>query len=230
MLDAQLERASKAEAAERERIVRDLARQPTKVMDALVQILHTPNSAYQSLSVQVLKAIGYPDNIRALPTLVSLLNSSDEADNQDIIGVLKDMPPQTLVPELIERLWDRGHHYNWWMDDVRNVCELLLILPSEYAAACGPMIAFVLGHPLHYDWTNVGQAAQDERAVRHDLIRVLQKIGPAAAEYALPALIACTVDEAPSEAGQAAREFLATVDQRLLALYRRIWPWYGRGA
>lgn len=55
----------------REQIIHSLATHPDETLDAVIHILTRPKKALWKISVQVIRAIGYPQNARSIPTLIA---------------------------------------------------------------------------------------------------------------------------------------------------------------
>jgi hypothetical protein len=71
MFETQLEKAAFSHKEERARMIQGLANHPDETLDAAIQILHHPKKVSWEVATQVIRAIGYPRNAEAIPTLIA---------------------------------------------------------------------------------------------------------------------------------------------------------------
>ena len=210
MFETQLKKAAFSHKDESDRIIQDLANHPDDTLSEAIHVLNRPMKVYWEVATQVIRAIGFPRNAEAIPTLIAHIGDQNSLAWKEAIQTLVDMGPQVVVPHLTLSLWDRDQH-QYWGSDVEGICSMLSEVDQEYAKQCGPLITYILGRddlppPRDLD--------------REFLLDVLEKIGNDCAEYALPTLIDFVRKEGTSDAGIQAQRLVASYSEEVLRPYQ----------
>ncbi len=210
MLEAQLEQAASSSKQVKERIIHELASQPNDGLEVALQVLNYPKKPLWEVAVQLIRAIGYPKNARAIPTLIAHVGDLNSLAWQEAVEALVEMGSQVVVPYLIQDLWERNRH-QYWGADVEGICTMLCQVDKEYAVQCGPTIAYLLGRTDLPD--NLDGSL---------LLDVLQKVGPDCAEYALPTLIDLVHHQERSELHSQIKELISSFAHEALEPYKYV--------
>lgn len=139
MLETLLGKAMRSDETERRQIIGELASRSDDVLDDVIQILYHPKKSLWTVATQVIRAIGYPHNAKAIPTLVGEVGNSNSPAWEEAVQTLVDMGPNVVTPYLIRAMWDRNSH-QYWGDDVEGMCLMLSDVDLTYAVACGSRI------------------------------------------------------------------------------------------
>lgn len=211
MIESQIDQAVSAEETTRQRIIHDLSQRPDETLAAVIGMLKTAPKSRWKVAVQVIRAIGYPYNIPAIPELIAQIGDLNSPAWREAAQTLMDMESPVIVPYLIEALLDMGKTINHWLDEVAGICSLLTITPREYAVQCGPVITYLL----------------DQETILADidpwyLLTVLEKIGADCGTYALPTLIDIVRREGTSELGKQAQALITVYDSNQVKPYQRL--------
>lgn len=177
----------------REQIIHSLATHPDETLDAVIHILTRPKKALWKISVQVIRAIGYPQNARAIPTLIAHVGDQNSLAWQEAVETLLDMDIDVVVPHLIFDMWDKSHR-EYWGSDVEGICSMLCMVDREYAVRCGPVITNILGQ----------DGIPSDELDKGFLQQVLEKIGSDCAHYVMPTLIDVIQKEGSTDLGKEA--------------------------
>src|SRR6266852_4651901 len=102
MFEDQLHQATSSDEPVRERIVHELASHPDETLEAMIHVLNRPMKPYWEIATHVIRAIGYPRNAAAIPTLLAHIGDQNSLARQEAIHTLTDMGPQVVVPHLIQ--------------------------------------------------------------------------------------------------------------------------------
>lgn len=214
MIQGQLGKAAHSSENERVEIIQELANHPDEALHAALEALALPQKNLWEVAVEVIRAIGYPKNALAIPSLVALAGNSNAPGWEMVVKTLGDLSASITVPHIIAYLLTKDQH-QFWEDDVEGICLMLSHLNRAFAIKCGPTIAYILGQ------TNI-HASQD--LDRGFLLDVLEKIGSPHAQYALPALIDLAKKEGASRIGKQARALIASFSKQILHPYRHLLP------
>ena len=214
MLEAQLDEATFSNESVRTRIIAKLAAHPEETLGSVLQALQQPIKSRWEVAIQVIRAIGYPRNASALPTLIAHVGDKNSPARQEAIDTLVGMEPQVVVPHLVRYLWQRDQD-QYWGEDVEGICAMLFEVDRAYAVQCGPTIARILG--------------RDDLPPSRDLdlsflLDVLEKVGPDCAEYALPSLLHLLQKEGTSDIAKQASRLITSFDKEMLEPYALLLP------
>lgn len=200
MFEGLMDEAAASQGNKRLQIVQQLASTPDETLKAIT-------SGYQNKSrwrpmMEVLQAIGYPNNATAIRWLVDHVDKNSPAWDETL-AVVRLIPPNAIAPYFISVLWPSDRRQSEWGYDVESVCEAINSLGRDYAIPCGPTVAFILNlkvDPVLLDPTY--------------LLDTLQTIGESGAEYAMPALLAFAEATPTNEYRERALQLIATFDRR----------------
>jgi hypothetical protein len=171
------------------------------------------------VAIHVIRAIGYPQNIAAIPRLIEHLADGNSPIRNIVAQMLDEMEPEGVVPHFIQVLLDPTRHYDWEAE-IQTTCSILWAMRQEYAEACGPTVAHLLGYFL-------GRNALHDKLDISYFLDVLEKIGPSCAKYALPVLISVINQEGTSEVSSQARQLLASFGREDQEPYKYILASFG---
>lgn len=180
--------------------------------ETLAEIIRVPQHFSRDKAIyDLIRHIGYPQNVQILPWLVERIDRND-LHWKELIATIASFSPEVIAPYLIALLWDRAHHQQrGWGYDVESVCALLLSLDSQYAARCGPLLAWLF--TLKEDPHELDPSF---------LLDVLEYIGANCAIYALPCLLDYLEREPEIELRRRAVQLIGSFDQAMVAPYRRV--------
>ena len=208
MLDMRLDEATQAGEVERQQIIQELASRPDETLDALIHaVTQLPKSRW-STGVRAIRAIGYPRNAKATEALVSHALNGNSPAHEHAVHALAEIEPRVVIRHLIRALLGFTQDNEFWAEDVDSICLILPDLGRQYAAPCGPALAYVLG---------VSHAAEEPNKTY--LVNVLRLIGPSCAIYSLPALLDVVRMHGETQAGKLARDLIQTFDSNTLGTY-----------
>ncbi len=205
----------------RTRLIRELALQPKEVMMALQQLSYYPPKQHWRVISQVVGAIGYPQNVAAIPLIIAIATDPNAPGQEEATATLCEIGPEIVVPYLIEILWDRGQKRQGWDEEVYEVCWWLErgVKERAYLLGCGPVLAFLLSQ--RQVWKDMDEADALERA----LIAALVAIAAEGADYVLPALLAWLEQEGPTALSKHIQVAITSLGSEVLRPYTRIWPY-----
>lgn len=192
-----------------EYLVRELADHPDETLASMLYILEQPMKPWWPLAVRVILAIGYPKNKSAIPLLIQH-GGEVSLIEQEAQQVLESLGPTIVVPYFLKALLDdreRERHQR----NVSDVCTLLLRMQREYAKRCGPTIVYLISH------TNFSP-----RLGIQFLLRVLEKIGPECASYALPMLVQLLSKKRIRDMREQAQRLINSFDREVLEPYKYV--------
>lgn len=203
----------------RTRLIRELARQPKEVMTALQQLRYAPPKRHWSVISQVVGAIGYPQNVAAIPLIIAIATDPNAPGQEEATATVCEMGPEIVVPYLIEILWDRGQQRRGWDEEVYEICWWLRrgVQERAYLLGCGPVLAFLLSQ--RQVWKGMNEADALEEA----LIAALGAIGAEGADYVLPSLLAWLEQVEPTALSKQVQEAITSLGSEVLRPYSRIW-------
>ncbi len=210
MLEPLLDEAMRSDESGRKRIIGELASRPDDVLDDVIRIFGHAKKSLWKAAAQVIRAIGYPRNAKAIPTLVGEVGDGNSPAWEEAVQTLTDIGPYVVVPYLIHFIWDRTSHF-YWGDDVEGICSMLLTVDLTYAVVCGPTLVYILGR---------SDLPPDKDLDKGYLLDVLKKIGPDGMAYALPTLIDLASREGTSEVGKQARRLIQSFSKEALEPYK----------
>jgi len=210
MLETLLDEAMRSDETGRKRIIDELASQPDDVLDDLIHVLKHAKKSLWKVATQVICAIGYPKNARAIPTLIEHVEDKNSTARKEAVQTLTDMGPNVVVPYLIRSMWDRNSH-QYWGDDVEGICSMLTFVDRAYAVACGPTLVYILGR---------SDLPPDKDLDKGFFLDVQKKIGPDGVTYALPTLIDLASREGTSELGMKTWRFIQSFSEEALEPYK----------
>src|SRR5690348_6084095 len=107
MIESQIDHAVSSEETKRQRIINDLAQHPHETLEAVTDMLKTAPKSRWKVAVQVIRAIGYPHNISAIPELIAQIGDLNSPAWREAAQTLMDMGSQVIIPYLIEALLDK---------------------------------------------------------------------------------------------------------------------------
>lgn len=194
----------------RDRLIQELANHPDESLDAALYILQNPLKEWWEVALQVIHAIGYPNNAPAIPLLIAHASMGNDPAESDAIQALLALGPDIVIPYLIDALYNGGHTNTYLWVSASDICGLLRShqLGQEHVDPCGPMIAYLLS-----------QTPKEQKHIARRLLQVLEKIGPKCAAYALPALIHVVLKGANDEVGIQAQRFIEFFDKKVMEPY-----------
>ncbi len=180
--------------------------------ETLAEISRKPQHYSRTKAIyELIRHIGYPKNAQILPWLIGRIDMNGW-DSEELTATIASFSPEVIAPYLVALLWDRAQHQQeGWGYDVESVCTLLLSLDSEYAAPCGPMVA----------WLFTLKADPRELDPSY-LLDVLDHIGANCAIYALPCLLDYLEREKNTGRYQQIERLIASFDQVMVDPYKRV--------
>ena len=92
MFETELEKAAFSQKDERERMIQHLAHYPDALQNA-IHVLNHPKKVYWEVATQVIRAIGYPRNAEAIPTLIAHVGDQNSFAWKEPVQALVDMGP-----------------------------------------------------------------------------------------------------------------------------------------
>lgn len=208
MFESLIDNASVSERTERLQIVRQLASTPNEALQAITRGYHK-KSRWRPM-MEVLQAIGYPNNTPAISWLVGHLDKNSPAWSETL-AVLRGIPPDAIAPYLVGALWPPDGRQGEWGYEVESICEAVVALGTDYAIPCGPTVAYILS--LQVDPANLDPTY---------LLDTLQTIGEPSAEYALPALLGFAGTTAATEQRERALQLIARFGRRQIDVYAHV--------
>ncbi len=197
-----------ADEATKERIIQELVSEPDRTLKAMISILETGPKMRWKLAVQIIRAIGYPHNVAAIPRLIEHVGNINSPYWDEIVQALAEMDSHVVIPYLLLFLLDKSQH-EYWEADVEGVCWMLQKIDRTYALACGPTMVYLLSQENLYRKLDVTL-----------LLDVLEKIGPECAEYALPALINLVHQEGANAVHTQARHLIDSFSEEAREPYK----------
>ena len=210
MIETLLDEAMRSDEIGRKQIIDELASRPNDVLDGVIHVLGHAKKSLWKVATQVICAIGYPKNARAIPTLIEHVEDKNSTARKEAVQTLTDMGPNVVAPYLVRSMWNRNSH-QYWGDDVEAMCLMLTTIERAYAVACGPTLVYI---PRRSD------LPPDEDLDKGFLLDVLKKIGPDSLAYALPTLIDLASREGTSDVGKQARRFIQSFSEEALEPYK----------
>lgn len=213
MLQDDLEEIMHLSGEERRQAITFLAGQADQLEGLISLLKHPLSRCYWEVALQVLQAIGYPANAKAVNIVLAFATESNAPGWAEAIHTLVEMDARDVIPLLVASLLDRTRH-QYWAYEIEEVCQVLNIIDREYARACGPALAFLFS----------SQEEQLKDLDREAVITVLEKIGTECAAYALPALLDVLRSEEHSALRQRVESLLASFEPEQLALYACLLP------
>ncbi len=208
-IEVRLRNAINADEEAKDHIIDDLARHSKETLDILIAILSKYNQPLLLLAVQVIGAIGFPDNIAALPWLISIAAGGDTDVRQVAIHVLKDIEVDAVTPFFLACFLNMDEQDKGWYVMVGDICQVV-VAKKEWALACGPAVAMLLAQ---------NSSHREHTFDSHCLLSVLEVLVPDCL-YALPALYVTAVQEHTTDVGRRAKTIIYSWDERLLQPYR----------
>ncbi len=106
MLVAKLDEASFSDEETKQQIVHDLAAHPDETLESIRGVLTQPQKGRWRGAVQVIRAIGYPRNVPAIPELVDQVSDLNSPARNESIQALTEMERSVVVPHLMKALLD----------------------------------------------------------------------------------------------------------------------------
>lgn len=211
MIQDQLEKAAHSNESDRAKIISEIANQPDALQGSLY-VFTRPLKHLWEVAVQVIRAVGYPKNASAIPSLVDFAGNMNAPGWETAVETLAELGAPIVVPYVIVYLWDKERH-QYWGDDVEGICLMLSSVNREFAVMCGPTIVYLLG--------------QEAPISPHDLdksflLDVLEKIGADCGEYALPTLISLLQEKETRDLSPRIRRLIGSFDKELLEPYRLV--------
>lgn len=211
--------AVRADKETKERVIQALASHPQETLPVMIDVLRTPQKFQWGLAIQVIRAIGYPQNRTALPYVIEHLADGNSPIQKVVVQMLNEMEPEVVVPHLIQFLLDPTRHYDWEAE-VQEICCILWTMKQAYIDPCGPTVAHLLGYFL----------GRDDFRGKFDssyFLDILEKIGPPCASYALPVLISVINHQGSGEVGLQARQLIASFEREDQAPYQDMLAAFG---
>jgi HEAT repeat protein len=101
-----LDEAAFSDEETKQRIIRDLATHPDETLESIRTVLTTPQKGLWREVVQVIRAIGYPRNVLAIPELVDQVSDLISPVRTESIQALTEMARSVVVPHLLKALLD----------------------------------------------------------------------------------------------------------------------------
>ncbi len=170
-------------------------------------VLHHALKEWWDVALRIIGEMGYPRNMSFIPVVIEHAYSYNDPAQSDALQVIGTLGPEIMAPYFIERLWK-----NETSSSRTDMFELLLNprLGQEYVAPCGPLVVYRFSQ----------FPPSEQKVVGKLFLRVLEKIGPECAIYALPTLLDLVRKEGTSDVAQRARRLIASFDEQVLAPYR----------
>ncbi|MDQ2907073.1 MAG: hypothetical protein M3Y81_26475 [Chloroflexota bacterium] len=208
-IEARLRHAINADEETKDHLIGELARHAKETLDHLIAILSKYDRPLLLLAMQVIGAIGFPDNTAALPWLMRIAAGGDTDLRQAAIDVLQGMAVDAVTPFFLACFLNMEEQDKGWSVMVGNICQVV-VTKKEWALACGPAVAVLLAQ----------NSSQRERPFdSHALLSVLEVLAPNCL-YALPALYITALQEQQTDVGRRAKNMIYLWDERLLRPYR----------
>lgn len=208
-IEVQLNALATASEPMRQHALQTLLARPE---ETLAEIIRVPQHFSRERAIyELIQHIEYPQNVQILPWLVERIDRNDPRW-KELVATIASFSPDVIVPYLIGFLWDRAQHpQRGWGYDVESVCLLFLSLDSQYAARCGPLVAWLFTFK------------EDPRELDPSfLLDVLEHIGANCAIYALPCLLDYLERETDMELRRRTVQLIRSFDQAAVEPYRRI--------
>jgi|SRR5579884_201093 hypothetical protein len=209
-----LDEAVFADETTKGRIVQELASHPEEALGIMIDILGRAPKSRWRLATRVIRAIGSPKNISAIPRLIEQVADSNSPARDEAARTLAEMDPGVVVPYFILFLLDSTRHYSW-ESDIEGFCSMLSSMELAYIVPCGPTITHLLSY---FSRRNDFRGKLDLGF----LLDLLEKIGPSCAEYALPTLIGLINQGENSHVSLQARRLIATFSQEAREPYKHL--------
>ena len=211
MMQDQLEKAAHSNESDRAKIISEIVNQPDALQGSLY-VFTRPLKHLWGVAVQVIRAIGYPKNASAIPSLVNFAGNMNAPGWEAAVETLDELGAPFVVPYLLAYLWDKERH-QYWGYDVEGICLMLSSVNREFAVMCGPTIAYLLSQEASTDPHDLDKGF---------LLDVLEKIGADCGEYALPTLISLLQREETYDLRTRIHRLIASFDKELLEPYRLV--------
>src|SRR5258706_8290593 len=148
MIGNALDEAAFSDKETKQRIIRDLAARPDEALESIRTVLTTPQKRRWGVAVQVIRAIGYPRNVLAIPELVDQVSDLNSPARNESIQALTEMERSVVVPHLMKALLDSHQTREYWPDAIAGSCSMLARVGREYALACVPAVAYLLSQNI----------------------------------------------------------------------------------
>ncbi len=208
-IEGRLSNAINADEETKNHLIDDLARHAKETLDILIAILSKYDRPLLLLTVQVIGAIGFPDNTAALPWLMSIAAGRDTDVHQAAIHVLQGMEVNAITPFFLACFLNVEEQDKGWYVMVGNLCQVV-VAKKEWALTCGPAVAMLLAQ---------NSSHRENKIDYHRLLSVLEVLVPDCL-YALPALYVTALQEQQTDVGRRAKNMIYLWDERLLRPYR----------
>ncbi len=196
---------------EREPLIQELASQPEKYLDLLVQFTGTYMKSARIPAIWVIQTIGYPKNARAIYDLIDHFDDLNSPARDTAGEALLSLTPHELLPHLLQYFW-MMEQKPWGWERILYVCQWFSRkeVSRDYIVDLGPYLTYLLGQR---ERLNFAEITPDEA------IWILEKIGSECASYALPALLNLVRNEGTNEIGERAWRLIMSFKREQLAPY-----------
>ncbi len=211
MIEKVLETAMNLDEAERTALFAQLADTPESSLEELAKILQRPLKYLWPITLQAIRAIGYPHNASLLSVVTEHLVDGNWPGWQDAINILVDVDPATVASMFIAILLDLGRKREMWNGDVEGICAALPHMKKEYSILCVPSLLFVLSIKGGLDEPDP-----------YFLLRVLEHAEVYHYSYALPVFIYMSIDARQEEIRTYAKSIIKQFSNQDLALYKDV--------
>ena len=220
MLQTQLESISRqggeARALATQQLAMQLEMNLENNLEELEQFLGRPSKNIREVIVQVIRAIGYPQNARVLPRVLDEFTDPNSPALLAALHVLDDLEEETASAYLLQLFWKYAYEYKEsdvaYLEVLECACSWIAMEETKraYAVAVGPLLAATTDR-----WSR-------DPYCRDSVLDTLEKIGPASGNYALPSLLEVAVRERGSMLGKRVWKFIQSFDQGVLAPYHLV--------
>ncbi len=225
MLQIQLESISRQGGQARALAIQHLAKQLEmnleNNLEELKQFLGSPSKNLRVVAVQIIRAIGYPQNARVLPHVLEEFTDVNSPALREVMRALDDLEEEIASAYLLQLFWKHAFEYKEspyshselaYFEVLDCVCNWISEKETKraYAEAVGPLLAATINR-----WSK-------DPFIRDAVLDTLEKIGPASGNYALPALLEWAEREKGSQAGQRVWKFIQSFERGVLAPYHLV--------
>lgn len=211
MIEPLLEQVTQLDKADRERLITEMVRQSNNtLLTELASLLQQPKKHLWVSAIQVVDAIGYPQNASLLPVVVEHLCDGNWPGWSEAIDVLTKIDPPIIAPLFIEVFMDQGISRNYWTSDIEGICLAFIQMKRDYVATCVPSLVYILTR-------TEGQEEPDPEI----LLRALEHSEIASYPFAIPVLINVMKTAKQENVRSFARSLVATFSSGNMEFYLR---------
>jgi hypothetical protein len=183
-------------------------------LSELEQFLGSPLKNLRVVAVEIIRAIGYPQNAHALPIMLDEFTDPNSPALYEVVHMLDDLEVKVANMYLLQLLGKYAYNGNAlaYSEVLECVCSWLVLRETKhvYAETVGPLLIATIDL-----WSN-------DTYCRDSVLGTLESIGMSITNYALPGLLEVAWREKGSIWGRRVWIFINSLDPGFLVLYQLI--------